>query len=123
MKLDDTLTSDLDIFDKLQKCLLLEVVPSFWPSFVTTQNFNKQVIMEDLMGDIRQDDLMRKKREENILTQAIALAIYRPHYKTPQRRYKSFKREWTNAPKTKRGMKFTKSYYNICKTPRHMKRM
>ena len=43
-KLDDTITSGLDISDKLQRCLLLGVLPSFWSSFVTTQNLNKQSI-------------------------------------------------------------------------------
>ena len=62
-KLDDTITSGLDISDKLQRCLLLGALPS---SFVTTQNLNKQANVEDLMGDIRQEDSMRKKREENI---------------------------------------------------------
>ena len=119
-KLDDTITSGLDIFDKLQRCLLLGALPSSWPSFVTvTQNLNKQCTMEDLMGNIRQENSMRKTvREENTSTQVIAMAAYQSHYKTPPR-YKSFKIQWTNAPMTKREMKFTKPYCNICKRSGH----
>ena len=117
-KLDDTITSGLDISDKLQRCLLLGALPSSWSSFVTTQNLNKKATVEDLMGDIRQEDSMRKIREENTSTQAIAMAAYRPHFKS-QPRYKSFKSQWINAPMTKGGMKFTRSYCNICKRPGH----
>ena len=87
-------------------------------SFVTTQNLNKQATVDDLMGDIRQEDSMRKTREQNTSAQAIAMGAYRLHYKTPPR-YKSFKSQWTNTPMTKGGMKFTTSYCNICKRPGH----
>ena len=67
-KLDDTITSGLDISDKLQRCLLLSALPSSWSSFVTTQNLNKKATVEDLMGDIRQEDSMRKTRRKHINT-------------------------------------------------------
>ena len=75
-KLDDTITSGLDISNKLQRYLLFGALPSSCYSLVTIQNLNKQGIMEDLVGDIKQEDLMRKTIEENTLTQAIIMVAY-----------------------------------------------
>ena len=75
-KLDDTITSGLDISNKLQRYLLFGALPSSCSSLVTVQNLNKQAIMEDLIGDIRQEDLMRKTREGNTSTQTIIMAAY-----------------------------------------------
>ena len=56
-KLDDVLTSGLEIAPKLQKILLLGALPSSWAAFRTTQNSTNYATVADLLANIRQEKL------------------------------------------------------------------
>ena len=52
-KLDDCLTSGVEIESKLQRLLLLRALLTSWNTFVTTQNFNTNPTLIDLINCIR----------------------------------------------------------------------
>jgi hypothetical protein len=58
-KLDDTLTSGLEIAAKLQKILLLGALPPLWATFRTTQNSTNCSMVADLLANIKQEETMR----------------------------------------------------------------
>ena len=58
-KLDDVLTSGLEIHDKLQKILLLGALPHLWSTFRTTQNSINCQTLIDILANIRQEETMQ----------------------------------------------------------------
>ena len=60
LKLDDCLTSGVEIESKLQRLLLLGALPPSWSTFVTTQNFNTNTTLIDLINCIRKEEAMKK---------------------------------------------------------------
>ena len=59
-KLDDCLTSNVEIESKLRRLFLLGALPPPWSSFVSTQNFNTNTTLIELINCIRQEEAMKR---------------------------------------------------------------
>ena len=64
-KLDNVLTSGLEIHSKLQKVLILGALPHSWSTFKTTQNFVNCLAIIDLLANIKQEQIMHSERTPN----------------------------------------------------------
>ena len=76
-KLDDCLTSGVEITQKLQRLLLLGALPTSWSTFVTTQNSKKDITLADLINSIRQEEAMRKARQKETTYNPTAMIAYK----------------------------------------------
>ena len=117
-KLDDVLTSGLEIHCKLQKILLLGALPSSWLTFRTTQNsVNRPRRNILLLVNIRQEETMCLQRTLSS-TPSIAMVAYKN--KRFNQRGESSKSWIRKAPNTKPGgMRFPNSYCKIRKRTNH----
>ena len=59
-KLPPCLRSGVEIKSNLQRLLLSSALPPSWSTFVTTQNFNTNTTLIDLINCIRQEEAMKK---------------------------------------------------------------
>ena len=76
-KIDDCLTTGFDINQKLQWLLLLGALLNSWSNFVTTQNANHNINLNDLINCIRQEDAMRKVRQLDASQNTSAMIAYK----------------------------------------------
>ena len=117
-KLDDVLTSGLEIHDKLQKILLLGALPHSWSTFRTTQNSINCPTLIDLLANIRQEETMRSQRSSNSTTSSVAMVAYKNKRFT--QRGESLK-PWLKKDQNPKqgGMRFNNTYCKICKRTNH----
>ena len=117
-KLDDCLTSGVEITQKLQRLLLLGALPSSWSTFVTTQNSNQNATLTDLINCIKQEEAMRKARHQETTYNPTAMIAYRNRQHHQSYKPKSF----FERPHTQQGgMRFSKVTCTYCHKIGHTK--
>ena len=118
-KLDDCLTAGVDINQKLQRLLLLGALPNSWSNFVTTQNANHNINLNDLINNIRQEDAMRKVRQPDASQNTSAMIAYktRQTFHRPRPDYNS--RFIGRTQPKQGGMRFSNLICHQCHKPGH----
>ena len=119
-KLDDCLTSGVEIEPKLQRLLLLGALPPSWSTFVTTQNFNTNTTLIDLINCIRQEEAMKKARRPEQTQHTLAMIAYRSKQPSQNQRTEYKPRYYPEnfRPQTG-GLRFSQIFCTICKKSGH----
>ena len=119
-KLDDCLTSGVEIESKLQRLLLLGALPPSWSTFVTTQNFNTNTTLIHLINCIRQEEAMKKARRPEQTQHTLAMIAYRSKqpYQNQRMEYKP-RNYLENSRSQTGGLRFSQIFCTICKKSGH----
>ena len=119
-KLDDCLMSGVEIESKLQRLLLLGALPPSWSTFVTTQNFNTNTTLIDLINCIRQEEAMKKARRPEQTQHTSAMIAYRGKQSYQNQRTEYRPRNYLdNSRPQVGGIRFSQIFCTICNKSGH----
>ena len=119
-KLDDCLMSGVEIESKLQRLLLLGALPPSCSTFMTTQNFNADTTLIDLINCIRQEEAMKKARGLEQTQHTSTMITYRGKQPYQNQRTEYRPRNYLdNSRPQVGGIRFSQIFCTICNKSGH----